>query len=212
MKIKHAYLNMKAKEDGRAARDFLLIAHNDSNERLSLISARHLQIAGDELLGKDVAIVSHLRSEKEDSFDPLIIENQNYMSTAAPLLSTALKKNRPRLDANTLNLRMLRLRAEGTGKPAKAASAEILRRISLSLAVFTFTFLGCAFGIEQGRNPSKRGLIAAVLLTLTVLVSYLAGKEMKGIPILALLAFLAPHFFIWTVSLFRLRKISRGIS
>lgn len=211
VKIKHAYLNMKVKDDGRAAKDLTLIAHNESNQRLSLIAARQLKIEGEELLGHDVAILSHLHSEKEDAFDPLVIENQAFMSTAAPVLSAALKKNRPRLEANALNLRMLRIRADENSKQAKAARVEILRRLSLSMAVFSLTLLGCAFGIEEGRSPSKKGLLYALLLTLAVLVSYLIGKELKNYPLFAILAFLLPHLLIWTASSLKLQRISRGL-
>ncbi len=202
VKIKHAYLDMKVKDD-ETTKDLTLIVHNDSNQRLSLLSARRLRIAGEELLGDDLAIVSYLNSDK--GFDPLIIENQSFMSTSAPLLSTALKKNRPRLDVNALNFKMLRL-----SKKEKPARIEMLRRISLSMAVFSFTFLGCAFGIEGGRNPTKKNLLFALLLTLSVLMSYLMGKELKNYPLLAILAFILPHPFIWFCSTLHLYRISRG--
>lgn len=211
IKVKHAYLNMKVKEEGKSAKDFILIAHNESNQRLSLFSARQLRIAGTKLLGYDVGIVSHLQSEKEEFFDPLIIENQTAMSTSAPLLSQALKKNRPHLEANALSLRMLRIRnAIEKSKLANSARVEILRRVSLSLAVFSFSFLGCAFGIEQGRNPSKKSLMTALGLTLAVLVSYFLGKGLKSYPLLAVLAFLLPHPFIWTTCGIRLHRIAKG--
>lgn len=212
VKIKHAYLNMKVKDEGKIAKDMILIAHNESNQRLSLFSARQLRIEGEELLGSDVAIISHLHSEKEDSFDPLIIENQASMSTEAPVLSAALKKNRPRLEANALSLKMLQIRAKEPGKQAKAARVEMLRRLSLSLAVFSFTLLGCAFGIENGRTPSKKGLFVSLLFTLAVLVSYLLGKELKNYPAIATLFFLFPHALIWTASTLKLRRISRGFA
>lgn len=204
VKIKHAYLNMKVKEDGTTADDFTLITHNESNQRLSLFSARHLRIANEKLLGYDVAIISYLHSEKEGTFDPLIIENQTSMSTAAPLLSTALKKNRPHLEPNALSLRMLCLRSEGFGKQAKAAFVEILRRLTLSLAVFSFTLLGCAFG--------HKGLWSALLLALILLISYFLGKELKSYPFFAIIAFFFPHPLIWLASIAKLRRLAQGVS
>lgn len=212
IKVKHAYLNMKIKEDTKAAKDFILIAHNESNERLTLISARQLRITGTKLLGYDVSIVSHLHSEKEDTFDPLVIENQASMSTAAPVLSAALKKNRPHLETNALGLRMLRVRAEEMNKQAKGAFVEILRRLTLSFAVFSFTLLGCTFGIEQGRNPSKKTLFIALGFTLTVLISYLLGKGLKNYPLMATLAFLIPHPCIWIACGIKLHCIAKGKS
>ncbi len=210
VKIKNVYLSMKIKDEGKSAKDLILIAQN--NQRLSLIAAKSLHVIGEELLGKDVAIISHLYSEKEESFDTLVIENQACMSTAAPVLSAALKKNRPRLEANTLSLPMLRIRSVENGKHALGARIEILRRISLSIAVFSFTLLGAAFGIEQGRTPSKKGLLYIFCLTLTVLISYLLGKELKNWLIPAIVAFFAPHILIWITSILQLRRISKGLS
>jgi len=210
IKIKHAYLKMDVKEDGKEAGDFILIAHNASSSRLNFISARNLVIQNSKLLGYDFAILSHLQTDAADHFDPLIIENQAVMSTAAPVLSAALKKNRPRLEANALSLRMLRFRAEGPGKHALGANSEIMRRISLGMAVFTFTLLGCAFGMQAGRTVSKKWLFIALLLALLVLLSYLGLKEIRASPNLAFsLAFL-PHLLIAISSAFRILWISRG--
>jgi lipopolysaccharide export system permease protein len=117
----------------------------------------------------------------------------------------ALKKSYPRLDLSALNFKMLRL-----SKKAKQARIEILRRISLSMAVFSFTLLGCTFGIEQGRNPSKKNLLFALLLTLLVLMSYLLGKGLKKSPTIATFAYILPHPFIWFCSILHLNRISRG--
>jgi len=207
IKIKDAYINMKVKNEDRTAKGLILIAHNENNQRLSFFSARELQIEGTELRGKDVAIISHLHSEKPDDFDTLVIENQATMSTSAPALSAAMKKNRPRIEKGALGLKMLRLKALEGKKSAQSAHIEIFRRLSLSLSVFTFTLLGCAFGIEEGRIASKKNLSSALLLTLAALVSFLLGKELKHF---AIFAFLLPHLLIWLASVAKLRNISRG--
>ncbi len=204
VKIKHAYLDMKAKDE-ETTKDLILIVPNETSQRLSLLSARKLRVVDEELRGGHLAIVSYLPTDK--GFDSLIIENQSSMSTAAPLLSVALKKNRPRLDVNALSFKMLRFHK----KPA-VAHIEQLRRLSLSLAAFSFTLLGCAFGIEQGRNPSRKTLFFALLLTLSVLMSYFLGKGLKEFPISAALAYLLPHPFIWLCSLIRLHRIARGVA
>ncbi len=202
VKIRHAFLDMEVKDD-ETIKDLTLIVPNESTKRLSLLSAQKLWIEKEELIGKNLAVISYINGDT--GFDTLVIENQTTMSTAAPLLSTALKKNRPRLDINALNLKMLTL-----SKKEKTARIEMLRRLSLSLAAFSFTLLGCAFGIEEGRTPSKKNLLFALLLTLSVLMSYLMAKELKTHPFLALLAFLIPHPFIWVSSSIHLYRISRG--
>jgi len=210
IKIKNAYIHMKVKKEGKAAEDFILIAPNESSQRLTLVSAKQLKIEKDKLLGYDVAIISHLPSEKEDMFDSLIIENQSSMSTAAPVLSAALKKNRPRLDISALGLKMLKIKALESKKQALSVHVEILRRITLAISVFSFTLLGATFGYQQNRTPSKKGLLMALLLTVIVLTNYLLGKGLKAHPILATLAFLLPHPLIWIASFFRLHRLSKG--
>lgn len=202
VKIKHAYLDMKVKDD-ETTKDLIFIAHNEANERLSLLSARKLWIEGEKLGGDDLSVISYLHSET--GFDALIIENQASMTTGAPFLSQALKKNRPHLDINALGLKMLRLSTK-----TSQAEIEILRRLSLSLAAFSFTLLGCTFGIEEGKTPSKLNFLFAMLLTLSVLLSYLLGKELKNSLLLATIAFLLPHPFIWLCSVLHLTRISRG--
>jgi lipopolysaccharide export system permease protein len=202
VKLRNAYLDMQVKDD-ETIKDLAIIVQNDSTNRFSLISARKLWLEKEELVGKDLAIISYLKSDL--GFDNLIIENQSSMSTSAPLLSLALKRSRPRLDINALSFKMLRMHT----KP-KQALVEMLRRISLSWAAFSFTLLGCAFGVEQGRAPSKKNLFFALLLTLSVLMSYLLGKELKNAPFLATFAFLLPHPFIWACSTIHLIRIARG--
>ena len=77
-------------------------------------------------------------------------------------------------------------------KAGRNALIEILRRFSLSLAVFSFTLLGCAFGMENGRTQSFKSIGIALVLTITVLISYLMGKELKAVSALAMCAFFCP--------------------
>lgn len=212
VKIKKSYIQMKTEEEGKLAKDLILVTHNQSNNRLSLVTARKLRMINDELHGKDVAIVTHLQSESEQTFDPLVIENQSSMATDASTLSSTLKKNRPRLDPSALEFPMLRLRSMETGKIAKKAYVEILRRITLSLAVFSFTLIGCAYGIEQGRNLSKKNIFKALTLTMTLMLGYLLGKEFKGAPWIALAIFLFPHLLIWITGIRQLKQIAIGRS
>ncbi len=211
VKLKHAYLQLRVAEEGRLANDFILIAHNETTQRLMLVSADELTVKHDDLFGVNVAIISNMQGDKTDLHDPLIIENQAFLATKAPILSSALKRSRPKIEPNTLSLRMLRLRLKEKGRTAKIAQAEILRRISLSLAPLSFTLLGCTFGVEHGRNPSRRGPLYAALLTLAVLMSYLLGKELKFELLFATLAFLLPHILIWAAVLHRQIRIEKGL-
>lgn len=210
IKLKNAYLQMNVEKEGRVVKDFILITRNESNNRLGLLTASKLKTKAEYLAGENVAIVSHLHSEEQNQFDPLIIENQAQMTTTASLLSTALKKNRPKIDVRSLDFRMLRLRVKDGGGAGKSAFSEILRRLSVGLAVFSFTLLGCAYGTELGRISSRRPMMYALFLTVLLLASYFLGKSLCFNPLIALFCMFIPHLLIWIFSIHRLRRISQG--
>jgi lipopolysaccharide export system permease protein len=210
IKMKDAYVRIRTNEKETRARNFILITYNEHNERLNLINAKKLKIEGDALLGQNVAIISHIHSD-DFYFDPLIIENQGTLHTNAPFLSAVLKKNRPRIDSPSLSFRMLFHRLHEKPKLMRSAFVDILRRLSVSFSVFSFTFLGCAFGIEQGRSLRKWPLFYALMFAFAILASYFLGKSFKKDPWLAAITFPMPHIAALLASTWRLFRISRGL-
>ena len=75
-------------------------------------------------------------------------------------------------------------------KVKSSALVELGRRTSLSLSVFTFALLGFAFGIETGRNPSKKQLLWVLFLATLQLIAIFASREYKHLPHLILPVFL----------------------
>ena len=208
VKIPNIFLRMKVKDEGKAAHDFLMIGYNEAYKKISLISARKLHLEGESLIAEDAALISPIHQEGKEA---LLIENQTTLATDTPLITAALRKNRPSLDATTLSLKMLRIRSQEWGKSARSARVEILRRLSLSLSLFSFTLLGFSFGIEMGRSPSKKGMFQAIAIALAVLIFYLLGRTLKQDYFFSMSAYLLPHPLIWAYCLFHLRKISRGL-
>jgi lipopolysaccharide export system permease protein len=204
VKLKRTYLNFDVVKEGKRAHNFILIAPNKSHERLGLVSAKRLTVNGEELIGHDLAMISYLRSDKGDAFDPLLIENQTNISMEAPLLSSTLKKNRPGVDIASMNLSMLQSR---WGVKEKK---EVLRRTGLSLAVFSFTFVGAAFGIENKRVRSRKNLLIALGINLAILVCYFLAKGFKKGSFFAPLLYLGPHPIAWLISALQLHRIAKG--
>lgn len=212
VKIKNTYLDLQVKQEGKSAKNFTCIAYNENNERLNLIKVKKLSIKGDQLLGSEAAILSHVPSDEWEAFDCTLLENQASMSTSAPLLSHALKKKRPNMEPNALSLKELFFQSKEGPKKERLAWIETLRRYSLSAAVFSFTFLGCAFGIQSGRDPKKTHLFFTANWTLLVLISYFLGKGLKSFPLAAAIAFLLPHPLLWLASLYRITYLNQGKS
>lgn len=212
IKVKNNYLKIHVDESGKKASDFALVTHNPKTNRLSLLTANELKTKKEKLLGKDVSLISHFPSEESDSFDSLIIENQQKLSTDASAISSQLKKNRPRLDVGALELPLLRLRQAESIKLSKKVPTEIFRRGTLALAVFSLTILGLSFSIQVGRAPSKKPLVLSFSLCLLLMMSFFFGKELKNSPLLSFTFFIFPHLLIWILSSLRIRQISRGFA
>jgi lipopolysaccharide export system permease protein len=88
---------------------------------------------------------------------------------------------------------------------------EMARRLSLACTPFVFTLLGAAFGMEIGRNRSKKGTFRAVLLTALYLSAFIGAKSMKHFPIAAWILYFAPFVVIAYFSLRSLKRVSRGL-
>lgn len=205
LKIKDAYLHMDVREEGAFAEHVLLVAYNERNRRLNLLSAERLKVQQEQFVGEEVALISHVPSDCADSFDSLVIENQAVMSMAAPLLSQALQKHRLRLEPAFLNVRMLRFVAMRDGRAGNKAWVEMFRRISLSWMPFTLTLLGALFAVDMQRIPSRKNIGIACVCAFGLLLSFFLGKELKARPWFAFVAFFVPHLSLWAISWLRLR-------
>jgi lipopolysaccharide export system permease protein len=215
LRIKESYIDMKLDSDGTSAKDVLLITGSQSRDRLSLMSAKKFSLDHETLVGNNVALISHLPST-ENQFDTLILENQKSLWTDAPSISQFMKQNRTRLNAASLPLKILLLRADqktggGAWRKFQYVCPEVLRRLSLGLAAISFTFMGSVLGMEVGRSRSHKGVIWASLLAIFVFASYMLGKQMKAQFLIPCLAFTLPHFILLFISLRLMKRITRGV-
>jgi lipopolysaccharide export system permease protein len=213
-KLKNAYIDMRALRGGKKAKDVLLITNNRSNGRLGLATAKELTIDGELLTGKDVSIISSVDSNNREAFDHLVIENQTTMSTKASNLSQLFQDTDWGLSMEYLPLRMVLAKANPKKKNIwlDSAGLEIGRRLSISLTPFFFTLLGAAFGMEVGRNRTKKGIIWVIALTALYLSCFVGAKSMvKHAPISAWATYFGVYPIILLMSLRSLKFFSRGI-
>ena len=89
--------------------------------------------------------------------------------------------------------------------------AEIVRRVSVALAVFTFTLMGASFGIGISRNQSNKGLFIVIAFGAFTLVAFLAAKGIDHLLIPSSALYLFPHVLIIVASLWTLRRVAQGI-
>jgi lipopolysaccharide export system permease protein len=214
VKLKNAYYEIGVLKAGKRAEDVLLVMKNSSSERMTVMSAKELALHGDLLKGKQVSFISSVNPKKGDGFDHLVIENQTEMNTRAAHLSQFLQTMDWTANYEYLPLRQI-LAHDFVGKGhfhiSKNAQVEISRRLCISLAAFTFTVIGVAFGMQIGRNRSKKGIVWAIGLAAAFMVCFIAAKSFRHPPLLSTLVFLLPHPLILLISLRSIRSVRQGV-
>lgn len=214
VRLKNAYYDIGVLKANRYAEDVLLVVKNSSNGRLTLMSAKELALKGDLLKGEQVTLISSIDPKRGEGFDHLVIENQAEMTTKASNLSQFLQTVDWSMNYEYLPLRMIVAHDFVVKKRlalSKIAREEIARRISLSLATFTFTLIGIAFGMQVGRNRSKKGILWAIGLAAFYLVCFISAKSLRHSPLLSTSIYLIPHPIIILLSLRGLKAIRRGV-
>lgn len=214
IKLKNAYYDIGVLQANKYAEDVLIIVKNSSSGKLTLMSAKELALQGDLLKGEKVTFISSVDPKRGEGFDHLVIENQAEMTTKAANLSQFLQTVDWTASFDYLPLRMILAHDIAVKKGrflSKGAQIEISRRISISLAAFTFTMIGIAFGMQISRNRSKKGVVWAICLSALFLVCFISAKSLRQTPMAATLVYLLPHPLIILLSLKSLKSIRRGV-
>lgn len=215
IKLKNAYYHIGNLKGNSCAKDILLATRNGSNDTMTLIVAKELNVKNSLLIGDQVAFISSIEAHNTTpGFDHLMIENQTHMETPSEPLTDFLQLVGWETHINYLRLHDLLAYSAAKGKPLLANSSvlyEIARRFSIGLAPLTLTLLGLAYGIHIGRRPSKKGLMITAALTALFLSAFIAAKSFEDLIIPAMTIFLIPHLLIITVAMRKIRSIDRGI-
>lgn len=212
-KLTNAYLEIRTLRGGKKAKDVLLILNNRTHHRLGIMTAEELSIEGENLLGKNVTVVSSVDSNLPEGFDHLVIENQESMSTPSSTLSQLLKNSKWAVRPEYLSFKDLSIRLALSQKSfwSNTHALEMARRLSLAVTPLAFTLLGAAFGMEIGRRHTRRGLLWTVCLTALYLSAFIGAKSMKHFPKAAWALYFLPFIVIGICSLRSLKKVSGGI-
>lgn len=199
------------------------------HKRINILFAKKLYMDGELLKGNHMTTIGTLDSKDTDFFDNLVVENAESMETKMDDFSQFFRKRVWRLQhADYLKMTLLRAHmreakktlaspqttkeeAYQAKKQLTRSRAEILRRMSIGLAAFSFTLLGISFGMRIGRNKSSKGLIILISLATMFLISYFVGKGFDNRIDISALLYIGPHFIIICASIYALSRISRGI-
>lgn len=211
--IKDSYVEITSKKNDLQAQDLLIISPNKSNERLCMMSAKNLELEKEHLIGKNVSLISYINSNKEITFDNLIIENQENMTTKADALTQFIKAKEWDMNISSMPIKMLLIQSKQKNdiKKCERANIEIARRCCFAISTFSFTFIGASFAISINRVSSRKNIILVSILTLLVLFSFTLGKALKRYPFFSILAYILPQVIVIILTSFKLRKTSKGI-
>lgn len=217
---------------GEYAEDIVFLAPTNHSSRLSLMVANRIDVSLESFsLSNMTLVTSHVANGDVNSKESLIIENMVSSTTAIDDFTQLLEKKMWNINNDHLQMPLLLVRQEevyralekglADGSPKEeikmlrqnyySTITEIIRRISVGLAVFSFTLLGLSFGVNISRNKSPRGILYIAIFASMYLVAFFIAKNFDQALILASTLYIAPHLVIWVACMLNLSRISRGI-
>lgn len=232
MRLKGFYFEaLGASHVGESASDVVLAIPNKHQQRLSLMIGKQLKAAPSVFIGEGVTLISGSASEQEDEFDSLLIENMGKSLTHVQDFSNLLQKKVWNINNDYLQLPLLLVRIQeqrqllaeaqlknedkmelkALKKQLNQTYSEIIKRLSIAIAVFSFTLMGTALGINISRRRHYYTLYLAIILTTLYLISFFVAKGFDQYYWLATTLYLAPHLLISVVSIFVLTRVAKGI-
>ncbi len=223
MRLQGYYFNtLGSSKTGEFASDIILALPDKGNERISLLLAKHIDVTSSSIHLQNISFITNKaprENEVSHSLDTLMIENIKEANMATQDFFDLVQKHAWTLHHDYLQLPLLLLRLEEEQQKKEADPQviheiylELVRRVSLALAAFTFIFLGAAYGITVfHREKIKKRLYSVISLVLLYLIGYFTAQGFDSHLLIASLLYLAPHPIIIGCSIRKLRQASYGI-
>lgn len=216
---------------GEFATDVILALPNKQQKRLNLFIAKRISATQTTFHGHQVTLISAHNQEKGANFDDLYIENIQQTSNQVKDFSKFLQRKVWTVNNDYLQLPLLLIRTKEQKQAINEAKtmkidqsemkklkaqlnrslSEITKRLSIALAVFSFTLMGTAFSISISRTHNQKGLYLVIGLTTLYLFSFFTARGVEHQQALANVLYLLPHFIIISASLWVLSRVSKGI-
>jgi lipopolysaccharide export system permease protein len=232
MKLKGIFFNtMGPSKIGELASDVILAMPGKRNSGINVMLAKSMHASPSKFVGQDITMITSLNSKFEDRFDPLMIENIHETTTSIKDFSQMLQKKVWTLNNDHLRSPLLLVRlskekqaladAKAEAKPVSAQKqiqrcinrcySEMMRRVSVALAVFTFTFMGASFGVSISRHHSNKGMFIVIGLAALYLVCFFSAKGIDHLLIASSVLYMAPHAAMILFSILTLNRANKGI-
>jgi lipopolysaccharide export system permease protein len=232
MRLKGFYFEaLGASHVGESASNVVLALPNQHSQRLHLMIAQYLKATPTMFVSEGMTLMTGMASEQEEDFDQLLVENIGQSFTHVkdfsdvlykkvwvinndylqmPLLLTRIQEQRHLLqeaqlkEENKVEIKSLKTQLN-------RSLSEIMKRFSIAIAVFSFTLMGTAFGINISRKRHYYSLYLAILLTTVYLIAFFVARGIDHQLWLATALYLIPHIFIICASIIVLKRVAKGI-
>jgi lipopolysaccharide export system permease protein len=232
MRLKGFYFDaLGASKVGESSSEVILALPNRHHQRLHLMIAQHMKANSSLFTGEGVTLITGMASEQEEDFDQLLVENIGTAVTHVNDFSDMLQKKVWTVNNDYLRMDLLlariqeqrqllqeaQLQKENKGQikslkmQLNRSLSEITKRFSIAVAVFSFTLMGTALGVNISRRRHYRSLYIAIGLTTLYLIAFFVAKGIDHHRGMAMLLYIIPHVIIIGSSIFVLRRIARGI-
>ena len=219
---------------GEFASDVILAFPNKKEKRLNLLLAKRLSATSTTFYGDKISFISSPKNEKKSTqkngFDTLLIENIGKTTNRVKDFAALLQGKTWKINNDYLQMPLLLIRAKKQKEELLQAKilkiahsdvkklkeqlsrslSEITKRISIALAVFSFTLLGTSFGLFVTRQPKKYSLFITIALTTFYLLLFFIARGVDHHYLLASFFYLFPHLVIVVAATFRLSQVAKG--
>ncbi len=228
-KLKGIYATtLGSTQAGEKARDLVVAVWNTDSSRIDFMAAQELLVTGGQLNADRLTLIAPFGGENGQKYDNLVIENVQNSTSSSEEFSQLLKRHTWKIHNDYLKMSLLlthiqhmsqRLaETKQEGLPTKSIKrqleksySDIVRRISIAMAAFTFTLMGATFSIHIGRQQTHRGLFTLIALATVYLVAFFSAKRFEDHAWLASCLYLIPHILIIIFSIRALQKVTRGV-
>lgn len=217
-------------KSGEEAQDLIVASYNNRSRDLDLFLAKRLTSSDDALMATQVTLVSALKDAENENHDRLLVDNASSFALPTWDLSQLMGSGSWKPKDDYLKMSLLRTRTVEYGqqiaqaikegqsskevrklrKKLDACYAEIARRLSMGIAVFSFTLMGIAFGMHLSPRQVQSGILSILVLATLFLASFFTAKSLHSQLYLSTTLYLLPHLIIIFLCCRALRRISQG--
>lgn len=217
MRVKGFYYDsFGASKMGQSAKDALIVVPNQSKNSLNLILARALEASDRKFNIEDLSMIAPVGSN-------VLLESADTSSFSIEDFSRLIQKKVYQASNDSLSMGLLSLRLGDLQEQLQTADekaplkksvnqvySEFARRVSTGLSPITFTLLGLSFGMSISRLKNPFQLVFPIGLAATYLICFFAAKAFESKVALSYTLYLAPHFLIISIGLYKISRLNRG--